>query len=182
MNRKKLFSYILLLCILNNTNAQTIFQGDSNIVKGISEYLSSAYDKQDSTVYFITSNQFQKINTAGTKIYVDTKNKSIQRIGLSSMTIQGEFAEEYWYKAGKLIFVYQTFIYFKETPSLSKAINFQGMRYWESRYYLIEESVQCIKTTGTKEANITYSTKDLLNESKKIIEFLKKTQLKAMID
>lgn len=162
---------ILLTCL--SAAAQEASVGDSSVVSGISAYLRSVYDTQDTTFEFVTNKQFKKIKTTGSKIRVEKKKGQILRIAIISFVSKGDFAEEYWFKDDQLVFVYQTFSYFEEVPSLTKAINFTGSRFWETRYYLEAEKLKFQKSTGTKEKELTYAEADLLNQKEKLLKYLK---------
>lgn len=176
MTRKIAIGFLLLF-FYGKIVAQTTTTGDSTLVRGIDRYLSSIYDKQDTPLYFLTKKSLQKIPSTGSKVYAERKGRNIQRIGISSMTSKGEFAEEYWFRDSKLIFVYQTFVYFQEFTPLSKITNFQGMRYWESRFYLANEQVQYQITTGIKEKKQNYTTSDLVKQKNRLLKFINHTGL-----
>lgn len=149
--------------------AQDTSVGDSSVVTYIHQELKDMYGKNDTTFYLLTKRQLHKITTNGTNVSIEKTDNTISRIVIISFTKSGEFAEEYLFKNGKLIFVYQTFTYFQEVPSKTKAVNFKGQRYWETRFYFTDERLKYQKTTGEKEMEHIYFEKDLLEVKNKLL-------------
>ena len=61
MTRKIVIGFLLLFFYVKIV-AQTTTTGDSTLVRGIDQYLSSIYDKQDTTLYFLTKKFFNEKN------------------------------------------------------------------------------------------------------------------------
>lgn len=169
--KTKLIVIIALFCS-NRSLSQTFSSGDSSVVSKIDQYLSNVYDTQDTTLYFLTKTQVLKIPVVGTRIYVQKKKGDLLRIGISSLTNHGDLGTEYWFNRNTLIFVYQSFSYYKEIPSLTQALNFKGESYWESRYYFEGEVLKYEKTTGIKDASMKYQSSDLLKEKNQLMKFI----------
>lgn len=176
MHKKNIMS-IAFFFVASICYSQETQKGDSAIAAAIDARLSELYDKYDTTAWYISKRQFQKINACGTNITYSEKSRKPVRISVVSITESGEFGEEYWFDNGNLIFVYQTFGYFNESPSLSRAVNFKGQRFWESRYYFENNSIKFEKTTGIKERTVKYTLQDFFAEKERLLAFVKsKTQ------
>ena len=172
VNLRHTFAVLLFFTSLS-AYSQKYVHGDSTVVKGIREVLSGLYGKNDTTIYFITKHQFQKVSTAASEITVEKKKGIITRIAINSATTQGYLAEEYWLDNNQLIFVYQTFGYYRELNPVTKEVNFKGQRYWEARYYFQNERVKYEAATGTREKALTYTEVDLISQKNKLLEYIK---------
>ena len=108
--------------------------GDSTIVPTIKSKTSWVYQNKDITHFLLTKRQFRKAKTHGTNIIAHFKNDSINRIIATSTGKKGQFAAEYYFHHGQLIFSYQTFEEFEPSGSWE---NFKGLKGYESRYYFL---------------------------------------------
>lgn len=101
------------------------------------------------------------------------KDGKINKIVVFSAKSKGVLAYEMYLHEGQIIFVYQTFGYFREIKTDSKFVNFEGNQGWESRYYFDNDKVVYEENDGLKEKQDDYTTADFLKETKAILALFK---------
>jgi hypothetical protein len=153
--------------------AQKTTWGDTSVVRGIDAKASYIYEHSDTTFHWFTKKQFQKTPSFSNEIRVAQKDSKINKIVVFSTKSKGILAHEMYMYEGKIIFVYQTFGYFREIKTGSKFVNFEGNQGWESRYYFNNEKIVYQENDGLKEKLDDYSTADFLKEIKAILALFK---------
>lgn len=146
MNR----TLILLILMFSSTisKGQELVFGDSTVVENIKSKTSEIYENKDRTSFFLTKKRLRKIKTSGIEITAHSKNDTIRRIVAISMTKNGQLGTEWYYWNNELIYVYESFEYFKEQEKKCKWKNFKNLCAWESRYYFVHEKLEYQKHKG----------------------------------
>jgi len=94
-------------------------------------------------------NPLQLKGAIATEATASLVDGSISRIVGAVWTRQGKYSFEFYRMAGKLLMVYETFVYFSESAPPDVWRNFMGQPAWESRaYFNGKEEVAFAETQG----------------------------------
>lgn len=146
------FLWLILASFTTISYSQDVVIGDTLGVGTIKQSTSRIYAHADKTEFFLTSLPLQYQPSYGTSLTAYSKNDTINRIVAVSFTDKGVLSTEFFYEDEALIFVYETFEFFKEFKEAAIWQNFKGIDAWESRYYFILDHLICHMHIGRRDA------------------------------
>lgn len=167
---------ILFFIISASLTGQTMTYGDSSVMTAVWEKTSWIYGHKDATHFYLTQKRLLREKTNGLSITAHSYEGDINRVIAIANTKQGQWAIEWYFDEGQLIYVYSTFEYFEEAKHKGSWQNFKGLYGWESRYYLEDETVRYSKHNGRQNLDKRHIAKSLISDARSILAFVKQKQ------
>lgn len=166
------FVLSILLLITLNTDGQELTFGDVKVVEEIKKKTSAIYESSDQTSFFLTSQKLIPQVTNGLSIVAYRANGKVIRVITSHMTADGQSSIEWYYDQGKLIFVYDVFEFFNESPNKGTWKNFKDLYSRESRYYFSHQKLGYHKHIGRSDIDKSFKGMGLQETAAAILAYL----------